>query len=185
MAMTFTGTERGRVVRRAVGAAFIGALMAPLLVSSCRSGPQVGAAEAEGRALRYAEAIGGRDTAVLHRLVTEDYVLHAGPLPGGELRGRDPFLSGVASDTTAWPPGRVVVTRIISHGDQVAVFGFFVVGANPLHPGSEGVPATDRVPLAAVHRLRGDRIAETWAVWDTRALERERARGAAAEERSR
>lgn len=133
--------------------------------AACGGGPTFSAAQAQGRALRFAEAVGGRDTAVLHRLVTEDYVLHAGPLPGGELRGRAAFLARVAADTT-WPRGRIVVTRMVGDGDQVAVYGLFAEGGSPLRPGSEPHAAEGMVPVAAFHRFEQGRIAETWAVWD-------------------
>jgi len=155
---------------RAAALLAVAALVLP--AAACGGGGgTVSAAEAQGRALRFAEAVGGRDTAVLHRLVTEDYVLHAGPLPGGELRGRAAFLVRVASDTAAWPPGRVVVTRMVAGDGQVAVYGVFAGGGNPLHPGSEPEGTQGTVPVAAVHRFEHGRIAETWAVWDGRALE--------------
>jgi len=158
-------------VRRWRGAAvLLASAVLPALAAAC--GPKMSAAEMQGRALRFAEAVGGRDTAVLHRLVKEDYVLHAGPLPGGELRGRAAFLVGVASDTTAWPRGRIIVTRILSGDAQVAVYGLFAEGGNPLRPDTEPESLDDVVTLAAVHRFEDGRIAETWAVWDTRALER-------------
>lgn len=154
-----------------VAAALAAASLFPALAAAC-GGSGMSAAEMQGRALRFAEAVGGRDTSVLHRLVKEDYVLHARPLPGGELRGRAAFLAGVASDTDAWPRGRIVVTRILSGDDQVAVYGLFAEGGNPLRPETEPESLEDAVPLAAVHRFEDGRIAETWAVWDTRALDR-------------
>jgi predicted ester cyclase len=154
--------------RWAAGALTSAALLA--LVAGCGGGTGGRNAEAEGRALRFAEAIGGRDTAVLHRLVTEDYVLHASSLPGGEVRGRDAFLEGVASRPGAWPPGRITVTQLLSSGDRVASFGIFQPGANPLAP-DDTAGAGPGVRVAAFHRVKEGRIAETWAVWDTRALE--------------
>jgi len=142
-------------------------------------GKGMDAAEAEGRALRFAEAVGGRDTAVLHRLVTEDYVLHAAPLPGGQLRGRGAFLRGIAADTTAWPRGRITVTHLLSDGNQVATFGTFEPGDLPLGSGP-AADSTSGVPVAAVHRIVDGRIAETWAVWDAGALDGVRARSDAA-----
>jgi len=142
-------------------------VLLPVVCGACGGGQGVSAAEAQGRALRFAEAVGGRDTAVLHRLVTEDYVLHAGPIPGGELRGRAAFLVRVASDTT-WPSGRIVVTRMVGAGDQVAVYGLFARGGNPLHPESEPGEGEGTVPVAAFHRFEQGRIAETWAVWGAR-----------------
>lgn len=160
-----TGRARASSAGRSAAAALL------LLLAGCAGGPGGRNAEAEGRALRYAEAIGGRDTAVLHRLVTEDYVLHAAALPGGEVHGRQAFLDGVASHTRAWPPGRITVTQLLSSGDQVASFGTFVAGANPLERGRSD-SAGPGIRVAAIHRVRDGRIAETWAVWDTRALER-------------
>lgn len=168
----------GRARRLAAGAralrptaALVAAVLLPALAAAC-GGSGTSGAEMQGRALRFAEAVGGRDTAVLHRLVAEDYVLHAGPLPGGELRGRAAFLVRVASDTTAWPRGRIVVTHILSGGDQVAEYGVFARGGNPLRPETEPESSEGVVPVATVHRFEDGRIAETWAVWDTRALER-------------
>lgn len=148
----------------------LGLTLALLLAWACAPGQGGRNAEAEGRALRFAEAIGGRDTAVLHRLVGPEYVLHAASLPGGEVRGREAFLRGVASDTAAWPPGRIIVTQLVSSGDRVATFGTFVPGDSPL--GGGGKAGGPGIPVAAVHRVESGRIVETWAVWDTRALER-------------
>jgi ketosteroid isomerase-like protein len=160
-----TGCVRAPSTRRLAPAALL------VLLAGCAGGPGGRNAEAEGRALRYAEAIGGRDTAVLHRLVTEDYVLHAAALPGGEVRGRQAFLDGVASRTRAWPPGRITVTQFLSSGEQVASFGTFEPGASPLERG-RAQSVRPGIRVAAIHRVRDGRIAETWAVWDTRALER-------------
>jgi len=158
-----------RRIRPGFGLLLPAALLA--LLGGCAGGQGGRNAEAEGRALRYAEAIGGRDTAVLHRLVTEDYVLHAAALPGGEVRGRRAFLEGVASHRTAWPAGRITVTQLLSSGDQVASFGTFERGGSPLARG-DTAPTGQGIRVAAIHRVENGRIAETWAVWDTRALER-------------
>jgi predicted ester cyclase len=106
-------------------------------------------------------------------------VVHAAPLPSGEIRGRAAFLTGVASGTGAWPPGRVIVTHLLSDGNEVAVYGFFQEGGSPLSPSGDGGGPGPRVSVAAVNRMEGGRIAETWAVWDSRALDELRTRSTA------
>lgn len=89
---------------------------------------------------------------------------------GDQARGPEPMKNFIRMFLNAFPDMQFTIERIIAEGDEVAVH----LTGNGTHMGElNGLPATGKrvmVAGAAVHRIEGDKIVETYQVVDRLAL---------------
>ena len=116
---------------------------------------------------RYVDAVDANDSSdwsILDEYIAEDFVAHNPPLPGVSL-DRDGMKQAAEIFRVA-TPGRHEVTLQVAEGDLVVSH---IVGRG-VHTGELlGVPATNNeveTEGIAIHRVRGGRIVEYWAVTD-------------------
>jgi steroid delta-isomerase-like uncharacterized protein len=115
----------------------------------------------------YGEMNNGRKLELAEDLFAPDHVLHdpqvpAGPGPQGVAEAVRTYHDGV--------DGHWTIEEMFSAGDRVVVRW---TGTGTHNGELNGIPPTGRsirVDAIAIHRMAGDRIAETWEVWDTLGL---------------
>lgn len=112
----------------------------------------------------YEEMCNGRRMELAGELFTADHRLHDPQLPAGT--GPQGVSEAVRPYQEALN-GHWQIEEMFSTDDRVAVRWT----GSGRHTGElNGIPPTDRearVDAISVHRMSGDRIAETWEVWDT------------------
>ncbi len=115
----------------------------------------------------YEEMNNGRKLELAEDLFTADHVLHDPQLPAG----RGP--RGVAEAVRGYQEGvdgHWQIEEMFSAGDKVVVRW---TGSGTHNGELNGIPATGRpirVDAITIHRMAGDKIDETWEVWDTLGL---------------
>jgi steroid delta-isomerase-like uncharacterized protein len=112
----------------------------------------------------YEEMNNGRKNELAPELFTADHRFHDPQVPTAD------GPQGVADAVSVYQEGvdgHWEIADIFSSGDRVAVRW---IGSGT-HVGEvNGIPATGRairVDALTIHRLEGEKIAETWEVWDT------------------
>ncbi len=115
----------------------------------------------------YDEMSNGRRLELAEDLFTDDHVLHDPPVPAGT------GPRGVAEAVRMYQDGvdgHWTIEEMFSAGDRVVVRW---TGTGTHNGELNGIPATGRpirVDAIAIHRMAGDRIAESREVWDTLGL---------------
>lgn len=109
-------------------------------------------------------------------VLTADYIEHPStprpdrPPDGDADRGPEPMKRFVQMFRGAFPDMRFDIEQMVAEGDKVAVH---LVGSGTHLGELHGLPPTGRrirVAGAAIHRIAGDQIAETYQVVDRLAL---------------
>jgi len=129
-----------------------------------KEGFAVGAAEEAVVTRYYEEMCNGRRNDLAPALITADHQFHdpqvpAGPGPDGVVAAVSAYQDGV--------DGHWTINEMFSAGDRVVVRW---TGTGTHNGTINGIPPTGRsvnVECIAIHRFEGDKIAETWEVWDT------------------
>jgi predicted ester cyclase len=112
----------------------------------------------------YEQMCNERKNELASEIFTSDHVMHdpqvqAGKGPQGMVEAISTYQTGVN--------GHWQIEEIFSTGDRVTVrwtgSGEHVGDVNGIPPTGKKV----RVDAISIHRVKGDKIAETWEVWDT------------------
>ncbi len=115
----------------------------------------------------YEEMNNGRKLELAEDLFTADHVMHDPQVPAG------PGPRGIAEAVRTYQDsvdGHWEIEEMFSAGDRVVVRW---TGTGTHNAELNGIPATGkpiRVEAITIHRMAGDKIAETWEVWDTLGL---------------
>ena len=115
----------------------------------------------------YEEMANARKNQLAPELFTEDHVLHDPQIPA------QPGPQGVADTVAVYQEGlegHWEIEEIFSAGDRVVVrwtgTGTHVSELNGIPPTGKAIS----VDAISVHKVTGNKIAETWEVWDTLGL---------------
>lgn len=122
----------------------------------------------QNRALvqRLYDAFNSGDPERLDDVLGGDYVHHDPNLPAEMQRGLGAYKQRFAAFPTAFPGFRLTVEDLVAEGDRVAVRWTFR-GTN--RGELMGIPATGKevtFTAISIHRVAGDKIAESWVNFD-------------------
>lgn len=102
----------------------------------------------------------------LGEVVHEDVVRHSPSTPDVEVNSRADLERFLRQDAATFPDGEITLDQLIAEGSLVAFYGTF----RGTQEGEMGpFPATGKkvvVESSGFFRIRDDRIAELWIVWD-------------------
>ena len=120
-------------------------------------------------ALKYWNAANSHDPDGMKAVLATDYVHHDPNLPVPDA-DRDTHVQIIAGGFfSAFPDLHMTIHDFIAEGDKVVVRWSFTGTHNGEVPGNPPLPATGKQigPYAiAIHRVAGDKLAETWVTFD-------------------
>lgn len=111
------------------------------------------------------ELVNGQKYDLADELLTDDYHRHDPDTPADE-RGPAPFIESLKQLHQAFPDSEVHIGQIIAEDDIVAFQGTSTGTHEGDFMGVEPTHTTIEIPGNAMHRIRDDQIAETWATWN-------------------
>lgn len=111
------------------------------------------------------EMVNGKNYELADELFTADYTRHDPDTPGDE-QGPEPFVDALQQLHEAFPDMEVYVGEIIAEDDLVAFEGTMTGTHEGVFRGVEPTHTTIEIAGNAMHRIRDERIAETWATWN-------------------
>ena len=116
------------------------------------------------------ETIVAGDYDALDRYFSDDYVRHCQATPEIAEANLEQFKAFLKADRGAVPDQTIEEVHLFAQGELVAYWGVY----RGTHLGQMGpFPPTGRsfaLDFAAVHRLVGGKIVETWVTWDNLAM---------------
>ena len=98
-------------------------------------------------------------------IFTEDYTRHDPASPESES-GPGPWVESMKGLHQAFPDGEVHIGELIAEGDLVAFEGTMTGTHQEAFRGIKPTNASIEIQGNAMHRVRDNRIAKTWATWD-------------------
>ena len=124
-------------------------------------------------ARRYWGAANSHDGNQMREVLATDYVHHDPGLPVPDA-DRETHIQIIAGGMfQAFPDLHVTIHDMVAEGDRVAVRWSFSGTHNGELPGNPPLPPTGKqieVNAVAIHRVAGDKLAETWVIFDAIAM---------------
>ena len=120
-------------------------------------------------ARRYWDGANNHDGNEMREVLAADYIHHDPGLPVPDA-DRDTHIQIIAGGMfTAFPDLHVTIYDMLAEGDMVAVRWSFSGTHKGELPGNPPLPPTGKkieVQALAIHRVVGDKLAETWVNFD-------------------
>ena len=118
---------------------------------------------------RYWGAANTHDGNAMRDVLADDYVPHDPglPVPDADRETHIQIIAGAFF--VAFPDLHVTIHDMVSYGDKVAIRWDFAGTQTGDFPGDPPLPATGKqvqVNALAIHRVAGDKLAETWVSFD-------------------
>mgnify|MGYP006289721717 FL=1 len=111
------------------------------------------------------EFVNDKNYDLVDDIFTEDYTRHDPASPESES-GPGPWIEAMKGLHQAFPDGKVHIGELIAEGDLVSFEGTMTGTHQGDFRGIEPTNTSIEIQGNAMHRVRDEQIAETWATWD-------------------